>query len=107
MSLLSEEPWGRTGLQSPGPRVVWPMLGVRLTGGILTQAPSLQEVVQSILVVLALAMVPILLLGTPLFLHWQHRRHLRRAGGPQLVETGARGGRAVGEVGPRPGCASS
>ncbi|XP_036783038.2 V-type proton ATPase 116 kDa subunit a 3 isoform X2 [Manis pentadactyla] len=46
-----------------------------------------QEVVQSILVVLALAMVPILLLGTPLFLHWQHRRHLRkRAGGPQLDE---------------------
>lgn len=37
-----------------------------------------QEVVQSVLVVLALAMVPILLLGTPLFLRQQHRRHARR-----------------------------
>lgn len=42
-----------------------------------------QEVVQSVLVVLALAMVPILLLGTPLFLRQQHRRHARRR---QLVE---------------------
>ncbi|KAM9659721.1 V-type proton ATPase 116 kDa subunit a 3 [Trichechus inunguis] len=46
-----------------------------------------QEVVQSTLVVLALAMVPILLLGTPLYLRWQHRRHsLRRPSGPQLDE---------------------
>ncbi|XP_045429729.1 V-type proton ATPase 116 kDa subunit a3 [Pipistrellus kuhlii] len=37
-----------------------------------------QEAVQSALVVLALATVPILLLGTPLFLRWSHRRHLRR-----------------------------
>uniref|UniRef100_A0A8D1SC12 V-type proton ATPase subunit a n=1 Tax=Sus scrofa TaxID=9823 RepID=A0A8D1SC12_PIG len=40
-----------------------------------------QEVVQSVLVVLALAMVPILLLGTPLFLRQQHRRHARRRPG--------------------------
>ncbi|KAM9220333.1 V-type proton ATPase 116 kDa subunit a 3 [Dugong dugon] len=46
-----------------------------------------QEVVQSTLVVLALAMVPILLLGTPLYLRWQHRRHSpRRPSGPQLDE---------------------
>lgn len=37
-----------------------------------------QEVVQSALVVLALATVPVLLLGTPLFLRWNHHRHLRR-----------------------------
>uniref|UniRef100_A0A8C3W4W8 V-type proton ATPase subunit a n=1 Tax=Catagonus wagneri TaxID=51154 RepID=A0A8C3W4W8_9CETA len=42
-----------------------------------------QEVVQSALVVLALATVPILLLGTPLFLRRQHRHHSRRR---QLVE---------------------
>ncbi|KAM7084706.1 V-type proton ATPase 116 kDa subunit a 3 isoform 1-T2 [Molossus nigricans] len=36
-----------------------------------------QEVVQSVLVVLALATVPVLLLGTPLFLRWQHRRQAR------------------------------
>ncbi|XP_034869327.1 V-type proton ATPase 116 kDa subunit a isoform X1 [Mirounga leonina] len=40
-----------------------------------------QEVVQSTLVVLALATVPVLLLGTPLFLRWQHRRPLRPTGG--------------------------
>uniref|UniRef100_A0A8D1W284 V-type proton ATPase subunit a n=1 Tax=Sus scrofa TaxID=9823 RepID=A0A8D1W284_PIG len=51
--------------------------------GALTLVPSWQEVVQSVLVVLALAMVPILLLGTPLFLRQQHRRHARRR---QLVE---------------------
>ncbi|XP_054581246.1 V-type proton ATPase 116 kDa subunit a 3 [Eptesicus fuscus] len=48
-----------------------------------------QEVVQSALVVLALATVPVLLLGTPLFLRWNHHRHLRRP--PQLqdeVKTG-------------------
>ncbi|XP_006860899.1 PREDICTED: V-type proton ATPase 116 kDa subunit a isoform 3 [Chrysochloris asiatica] len=47
-----------------------------------------QEVVQYILVVLALAMVPILLLGTPLYLHWQHRRHHlpRPHPGPQQDE---------------------
>ncbi|XP_045749088.1 V-type proton ATPase 116 kDa subunit a 3 isoform X1 [Mirounga angustirostris] len=39
-----------------------------------------QEVVQSTLVVLALATVPVLLLGTPLFLRWQHRRPLRPTG---------------------------
>lgn len=39
-----------------------------------------QEVVQSALVVLALATVPVLLLGTPLFLRWQHRRSLRPTG---------------------------
>ncbi|NP_001427498.1 V-type proton ATPase 116 kDa subunit a 3 isoform n [Homo sapiens] len=37
-----------------------------------------QEVVQATLVVLALAMVPILLLGTPLHLLHRHRRRLRR-----------------------------
>ncbi|XP_025214172.1 V-type proton ATPase 116 kDa subunit a isoform X2 [Theropithecus gelada] len=37
-----------------------------------------QEVVQATLVVLALAMVPILLLGTPLHLLRRHRPHLRR-----------------------------
>uniref|UniRef100_G1PX99 V-type proton ATPase subunit a n=1 Tax=Myotis lucifugus TaxID=59463 RepID=G1PX99_MYOLU len=48
-----------------------------------------QEVVQSALVVLALATVPVLLLGTPLFLRWNHRRHLRRAGQLQdEVKTG-------------------
>ncbi|XP_004713647.1 V-type proton ATPase 116 kDa subunit a3 [Echinops telfairi] len=36
-----------------------------------------QEAVQSTLVVLALVMVPVLLLGTPLYLHWQHRRRRR------------------------------
>ncbi|XP_057582027.1 V-type proton ATPase 116 kDa subunit a 3 isoform X2 [Hippopotamus amphibius kiboko] len=42
-----------------------------------------QEVVQSTLVVLALATVPVLLLGTPLFLRRQHRRrHSRRRGQP-------------------------
>lgn len=39
---------------------------------------------QSALVVLALAMVPVLLLGTPLFLHWRHRRHLKRKHAGQL-----------------------
>uniref|UniRef100_K9INZ4 V-type proton ATPase subunit a n=1 Tax=Desmodus rotundus TaxID=9430 RepID=K9INZ4_DESRO len=50
-----------------------------------------QEAVQSALVVLALAMVPVLLLGTPLFLHWRHRRHLKRKHAGQLqdeVKTG-------------------
>lgn len=60
--------------------------------GALTLVPSWQEVVQSVLVVLALAMVPILLLGTPLFLRQQHRRHARRR---QLVEVGG-GGRGGG-----------
>lgn len=46
-----------------------------------------QEVVQSTLVVLALAMVPILLLGTPLFLRWQHRRYQRRRAHHQPDET--------------------
>ncbi|XP_039696581.1 V-type proton ATPase 116 kDa subunit a 3 isoform X1 [Pteropus medius] len=46
-----------------------------------------QEVVQSTLVVLALAMVPILLLGTPLFLSRQHRRHRRRRADQQPDET--------------------
>lgn len=40
---------------------------------------------QSTLVVLALAMVPILLLGTPLFLRWQHRRCQRRRAHHQPV----------------------
>ncbi|XP_059565850.1 V-type proton ATPase 116 kDa subunit a 3 isoform X1 [Myotis daubentonii] len=48
-----------------------------------------QEVVQSALVVLALATVPVLLLGTPLFLRWNHHRRLRRAGQLQdEVKTG-------------------
>ncbi|KAM5317989.1 V-type proton ATPase 116 kDa subunit a 3 isoform 1-T2 [Glossophaga mutica] len=50
-----------------------------------------QEAVQSALVVLALATVPVLLLGTPLFLHWKHRRHLKRRHAGQLqdeVKTG-------------------
>ncbi|XP_060031900.1 V-type proton ATPase 116 kDa subunit a 3 isoform X2 [Erinaceus europaeus] len=41
-----------------------------------------QEVVQTVLVVLALAVVPILLLGTPLFLYWRHRRHSPRPSSP-------------------------
>ncbi|XP_076971630.1 V-type proton ATPase 116 kDa subunit a 3 [Tamandua tetradactyla] len=47
-----------------------------------------QEVVQSVLVVLALAMVPVLLLGTPLYLHRQHRRRLwpRPPAGPASGE---------------------
>ncbi|XP_041629483.1 V-type proton ATPase 116 kDa subunit a3 [Vulpes lagopus] len=49
-----------------------------------------QEVVQSVLVVLALAMVPVLLLGTPLFLHWQHRRRSRRPTGRQPDEDKSR-----------------
>lgn len=65
---------------------------MRLEEGTLTQAPPApQEVVQSVLVVLALAMVPVLLLGTPLFLHWQHRRRSRRPTGRQPVEAGGRG----------------
>ncbi|XP_032138495.1 V-type proton ATPase 116 kDa subunit a isoform X1 [Sapajus apella] len=40
-----------------------------------------QEVVQAMLVVLALAMVPVLLLGTPLHLLCRHRRRLRRPTG--------------------------
>ncbi|XP_036918407.1 V-type proton ATPase 116 kDa subunit a3 isoform X2 [Sturnira hondurensis] len=50
-----------------------------------------QEAVQSALVVLALATVPVLLLGTPLFLHRKHRRHLKRRQAGQLqdeVKTG-------------------
>lgn len=55
-----------------------------------------QEVVQYVLVVLALATVPILLLGTPLYLLRQHR-HRRLAG--QQVEIGrSRGRRAAWEV---------
>ena len=47
--------------------------------------------VQPTLVVLALAMVPVLLLGTPLFLHREHRRcHSRRR--QQPVEAGEPGG---------------
>lgn len=49
---------------------------------------------QATLVVLALATVPVLLLGTPLFLRWQHRRR-RRHGGPQPVEVG--GGHVGGD----------
>lgn len=45
-----------------------------------------QEVVQATLVVLALAMVPILLVGTPLFLRWQHLRRRRLRAGQQLDE---------------------
>ncbi|XP_043437761.1 V-type proton ATPase 116 kDa subunit a3 isoform X4 [Prionailurus bengalensis] len=37
-----------------------------------------QEAVQSALVILALVMVPVLLLGTPLFLHWRHRSRSQR-----------------------------
>ncbi|XP_045711182.1 V-type proton ATPase 116 kDa subunit a3 [Phyllostomus hastatus] len=50
-----------------------------------------QEAVQSALVVLALATVPVLLLGTPLFLHWKHWRHLKRRHAGQVqdeVKTG-------------------
>ncbi|XP_054426492.1 V-type proton ATPase 116 kDa subunit a 3 [Pteronotus mesoamericanus] len=50
-----------------------------------------QEAVQSTLVVLALATVPVLLLGTPLFLRWKHRRPLKRRHAGQLqdeVKTG-------------------
>ncbi|XP_006893305.1 PREDICTED: V-type proton ATPase 116 kDa subunit a isoform 3 [Elephantulus edwardii] len=49
-----------------------------------------QQVVQSTLVVLALVMVPILLLGTPLYLRWQHhRRHVpKRPSGPQPDQAG-------------------
>lgn len=54
-------------------------MGGRLPGprelrGALTPAPPSQEVVQSTLVVLALATVPVLLLGTPLFLRRRHQR---------------------------------
>ncbi|XP_055987734.1 V-type proton ATPase 116 kDa subunit a 3 [Sorex fumeus] len=42
-----------------------------------------QSAVQSTLVVLALAMVPILLLGTPLFLYHRHRRSRARPAGGQ------------------------
>ncbi|KAM6159353.1 V-type proton ATPase 116 kDa subunit a 3 isoform 2-T2 [Rhynchocyon petersi] len=47
-----------------------------------------QTVVQSTLVVLALVMVPILLLGTPLYLRWQHyhRHPSRQPSGPQPAE---------------------
>lgn len=45
-----------------------------------------QEAVQSALVVLALATVPVLLLGTPLFLHWSHRRQRRRRAGQMQDE---------------------
>ncbi|XP_049497994.1 V-type proton ATPase 116 kDa subunit a 3 isoform X1 [Panthera uncia] len=37
-----------------------------------------QEAVQSALVILALVMVPVLLLGTPLFLRWRHRSRSQR-----------------------------
>ncbi|XP_029812186.1 V-type proton ATPase 116 kDa subunit a isoform X3 [Suricata suricatta] len=48
-----------------------------------------QEAVQSALVVLALVMVPVLLLGTPLFLRWRHRgRSQRKPAGRQPVEAG-------------------
>ncbi|XP_032496595.1 V-type proton ATPase 116 kDa subunit a isoform X4 [Phocoena sinus] len=48
-----------------------------------------QEVVQPTLVVLALAMVPVLLLGTPLFLHREHRRcHSRRRQQPDKDTAG-------------------
>lgn len=47
---------------------------------------------QSALVVVALAAVPVLLLGTPLFLRWQHRRRSPRPAGRQLVETRGAGG---------------
>ncbi|ELR46720.1 V-type proton ATPase 116 kDa subunit a isoform 3 [Bos mutus] len=48
--------------------------GPREPRGALTPAPPSQEVVQSTLVVLALATVPVLLLGTPLFLRRRHQR---------------------------------
>lgn len=44
---------------------------------------------QGTLVVLALAMVPVLLLGTPLFLRWQHSRRKQRPAGQQPVVVGA------------------
>lgn len=48
-----------------------------------------QEVVQSVLVLLALVMVPVLLLGTPLYLLRQHRRRAqRRPASPQGDKAG-------------------
>ncbi|XP_030773200.1 V-type proton ATPase 116 kDa subunit a isoform X4 [Rhinopithecus roxellana] len=49
-----------------------------------------QEVVQATLVVLALAMVPVLLLGTPLHLLRRHRPHLRRRPAGRQVGPGLR-----------------
>lgn len=57
--------------------------------------PCPQEVVQYVLVVLALATVPVLLLGTPLYLLRKHRRRntLRRPAGRQ-VQVGQNTGQA-------------
>lgn len=98
-SCLARGPGGGVGCGLLGPcesrDLSWRAAG----RGALTLVPSWQEVVQSVLVVLALAMVPILLLGTPLFLRQQHRRHARRR---QLVEVGGGpwGGGAAGGLCP-------
>ena len=61
-----------------------------------------QEVVQYVLVVLALATVPILLLGTPLYLLRQHRhRNTQRRPVGQQVEMGRSTGKE-GRVGGAP-----
>uniref|UniRef100_A0A671G2P8 V-type proton ATPase subunit a n=1 Tax=Rhinolophus ferrumequinum TaxID=59479 RepID=A0A671G2P8_RHIFE len=65
-----------------------------------------QEVVQATLVVLALATVPVLLLGTPLFLRWQHRRRRRRHAGPQPVEDEDKTGLLDSPDAPAPGWGS-
>ncbi|XP_037697968.1 V-type proton ATPase 116 kDa subunit a3 [Choloepus didactylus] len=51
-----------------------------------------QEVVQPTLVILALAMVPILLLGTPLYLRQQHHRRLRQRGPAGRAPVGDKAG---------------
>ncbi|MBV97785.1 V-type proton ATPase subunit, partial [Eschrichtius robustus] len=66
---------------SPGRLILIHFINMFLFSSSPTNRPlfSGQEVVQPTLVVLALAMVPVLLLGTPLFLHREHRRcHSRR-----------------------------
>lgn len=68
--------------------------------GWLPCPPCPQEVVQYVLVVLALATVPVLLLGTPLYLLRQHRhRNTQRRPVGRQVEVG----RSAGEEGGLPG----
>ncbi|XP_039091395.1 V-type proton ATPase 116 kDa subunit a3 [Hyaena hyaena] len=72
--------WVSAASPTPAPSILIHFINMFLfsqspTNGLLFRG---QEAVQSALVVVALVMVPILLLGTPLFLRWQHRGRSRR-----------------------------
>ena len=90
--------WRPCSVRGPGGEVGGRLPGPREPRGALTPAPPSQEVVQSTLVVLALATVPVLLLGTPLFLRRRHQRRQSSRRRQPLVGAGEACG--VGAEGP-------